>query len=79
MQHAVVRDYPKDDEAREVQVSPELCQLIRVGQRIASITTADQIVVLEAGKVVGRGTHSELLGSCPPTSRSWNPSPLASC
>ncbi|MCG7423354.1 ABC transporter ATP-binding protein/permease [Micrococcus porci] len=32
-----------------------------VAQRVATITDADQIVVLEAGRVVGRGTHAELL------------------
>ena len=32
-----------------------------VAQRVATITGADQIVVLEAGRVVGRGTHAELL------------------
>lgn len=35
-----------------------------VGQRIASIMHANQIVVLDKGKVVGVGTHKELLESC---------------
>ncbi|MDN5746125.1 MAG: ABC transporter ATP-binding protein/permease [Nocardioidaceae bacterium] len=34
-----------------------------VGQRIATIRSADQILVLEDGAVVGRGTHEELLGT----------------
>ncbi|WP_114854139.1 ABC transporter ATP-binding protein [Brachybacterium sp. YJGR34] len=34
-----------------------------VAQRISTITSADQILVLEAGKIVGRGTHEELLES----------------
>lgn len=34
---------------------------IVVAQRVATITEADQIIVLEAGRVVGRGTHAELL------------------
>ncbi|GAA4509040.1 ABC transporter ATP-binding protein [Brevibacterium yomogidense] len=34
---------------------------IMVAQRVASITEADQIIVLEAGRIVGRGTHEELL------------------
>lgn len=34
---------------------------IIVAQRVASITDADQILVLEAGKIVARGTHGELL------------------
>ncbi len=35
-----------------------------VGQRIASIMDADQIIVLDNGKIVGKGTHDELLTSC---------------
>ena len=36
---------------------------IIVAQRVGTILNADQIVVLEAGEVVGIGTHRELLGS----------------
>ncbi len=36
-----------------------------VSQRAASIQYADQIIVLEDGKMAGRGTHAELLESCP--------------
>lgn len=35
-----------------------------VGQRIASIQHADQILVMEGGRIVGRGTHRELMASC---------------
>lgn len=35
-----------------------------VAQRISTIKDADQIVVLNQGKVVGKGTHLELLDSC---------------
>jgi len=35
-----------------------------VAQRVSTIIDADQILVLEDGEVVGRGTHDELLGSC---------------
>ncbi len=35
-----------------------------VGQRIASIMDADQIIVLDEGKIVGKGTHKELLENC---------------
>jgi ATP-binding cassette subfamily B protein len=37
-----------------------------VAQRVSTIIDADQIIVLEAGEVVGRGTHAELVESCPP-------------
>ena len=35
-----------------------------VAQRISTILEADQIVVLDEGKVVGIGTHKELLKNC---------------
>ena len=38
--------------------------ILIVAQRISSIMDADQIVVLDQGKVAGLGTHEELLGSC---------------
>jgi ATP-binding cassette subfamily B protein len=38
--------------------------VIVVAQRVSSILDADQIVVLEDGRVVGRGTHLELLADC---------------
>ncbi|MEV4096733.1 ABC transporter ATP-binding protein [Streptosporangium saharense] len=39
--------------------------VVIVGQRVSTIADADQIVVLDDGVVVGRGTHDELLVSCP--------------
>ncbi|MDC4232286.1 ABC transporter ATP-binding protein/permease [Actinomyces sp. B33] len=36
-----------------------------VAQRVASIRHADAICVLEDGRIVGRGTHAELMTSCP--------------
>lgn len=39
--------------------------VIYVAQRISTIKDADQIIVLDEGKVVGKGTHHELLRSCP--------------
>ncbi|SDT40743.1 ATP-binding cassette, subfamily B [Friedmanniella luteola] len=39
--------------------------VIIVGQRVATIREADQIIVLEHGEVVGTGTHEELLETCP--------------
>jgi ATP-binding cassette subfamily B protein len=35
-----------------------------VAQRIGTIMDADQIIVLDEGKVVGKGTHKELLRDC---------------
>ena len=39
--------------------------VIVVAQRVSTILTADQIIVLDEGKIVGTGTHSELMSSCP--------------
>ncbi len=36
-----------------------------VAQRVSTIAGADQIVVLEDGEMVGRGTHAELVVDCP--------------
>lgn len=38
--------------------------VIIVAQRISTILHADQIIVLEDGKIVGKGTHEELMQSC---------------
>lgn len=39
--------------------------VIVVAQRVSTIRDADQIIVLEAGKIVGRGTHDELAEANP--------------
>ena len=39
--------------------------VIIVAQRISTVLHANQILVLEDGRVVGRGTHGQLLQSCP--------------
>lgn len=38
--------------------------VLLVAQRISSILHADQIIVLDEGKMVGKGTHAELMESC---------------
>lgn len=38
--------------------------VIIVAQRIATIKNAEQIIVLEEGRIVGKGTHKELLEKC---------------
>ena len=38
--------------------------LVIVAQRISTVMDADQIVVLEEGRMVGKGTHAELMESC---------------
>ena len=39
--------------------------VIVVAQRVSTIIDADQIVVLDAGEIVGVGTHAELVETCP--------------
>ncbi|TXT17667.1 MAG: ATP-binding cassette subfamily B bacterial [Erysipelotrichaceae bacterium] len=51
----------KTDQHKELRQST----LLIVAQRVSTIMNADQIIVLEDGKIVGQGTHRELLTTCP--------------
>lgn len=46
------------------EVTKETATII-IAQRIGTIMDADLILVLEEGKIVGKGTHKELLDNCP--------------
>ena len=35
-----------------------------IAQRISSVETADRILVMDEGRIVGQGTHEELLNTC---------------
>ena len=48
--------------ALETKVSD--CTEVIVAQRISTILHADQILVLDDGEIVGKGTHVELLANC---------------
>lgn len=39
--------------------------ILIVTQRVSTIKNAEQIIVLDEGKVVGKGTHAELMENCP--------------
>jgi ATP-binding cassette subfamily B protein len=58
-------DYKTDSELRKA-LKKELSHstVIIVAQRISTIVNADQILVLDNGKIVGKGTHKELLKDC---------------
>lgn len=38
--------------------------VLMVTQRVATVKSADQIIVLDNGKIVGKGTHHELMKTC---------------
>jgi ATP-binding cassette subfamily B protein len=59
-------DYATDARLRQALAREEAgTAVLVVAQRIATVMGADQIIVLDEGRVVGRGTHEELLHSCP--------------
>lgn len=51
---AVLRQALKDDKKIQQKI------IVIVGQRVSTIASADQIIVLDDGKMVGLGTHAEL-------------------
>lgn len=58
-------DYKTDAKLRtELAKSAKDSTVIVVAQRVSTILHADQIIVLEDGKVAGCGTHAELLANC---------------
>ena len=58
-------DFKTDAKLRKA-INEELSDstLLIVAQRISTIMNAEQILVLDEGKVVGKGTHKELMENC---------------
>jgi ATP-binding cassette subfamily B protein len=50
---------------RALRANEKESTFVIVAQRVSTIVDADQILVLEDGRIVGRGTHEELLVSSP--------------
>jgi ATP-binding cassette subfamily B protein len=58
-------DYTTDAKLRQaLHESAAHSTLIVIAQRVSTILSADQIVVLDEGKIVGVGTHAQLMESC---------------
>ncbi len=59
-------DYRTDAELRRaIREHHGDATLIVIAQRVSSIMNLDQIIVLDEGEMIGRGTHEELLRDCP--------------
>ena len=58
-------DYKTDSEVRKnLRENTRGSTIIIVTQRVSTVLNANQIIVLDEGKMVGIGTHKELLNSC---------------
>ncbi|WP_440960795.1 ABC transporter ATP-binding protein [Paenibacillus nitricinens] len=58
-------DYKTDRKLRsELKKDANDSTMLIVAQRIGTIKDADKIIVLEAGRIAGMGTHDELMQSC---------------
>lgn len=57
-------DYATDARLRKAVKGLKNTTVIIVSQRTSSIMSADKIIVMDDGKIVGIGTHSQLLDSC---------------
>lgn len=58
-------DFKTDSKLREeLEKQTKGKTVIIVAQRISTILNADQIIVLDEGKIVGKGTHKELMKDC---------------
>ena len=59
-------DYRTDAELRRaIREHHGTATTVIIAQRISSILSLDEIIVLHEGEMIGRGTHAELLASCP--------------
>lgn len=74
MRHADIYIYDDSFSALDFRTDAKLRSELRkemtdeivliVAQRVSTIMDADQIIVLDEGRIVGKGTHKELLKNC---------------
>lgn len=58
-------DYKTDASLRQaLKESMQDSTVITVAQRVSSVKNCDQIIVLDDGKIIGRGRHEELMENC---------------
>ncbi|MBS5657021.1 MAG: ABC transporter ATP-binding protein [Oscillibacter sp.] len=50
---------------KNLRASMRNATIIMVAQRVSTILDADRILVVDDGRIVGQGTHQELLKNCP--------------
>ena len=63
-----------DNESYIQEAITQLCRgktLLVIAHRLSTIQNADQIVVLEKGRIVDKGTQPELLSRCPLYQKLW--------
>lgn len=58
-------DYKTDASLRQaLKESMSASTVITVAQRVSSVKNCDLIIVLDEGRIIGRGTHEELMENC---------------
>ena len=58
-------DFKTDSALRKaLKISTGRSTVLIVTQRISTIKTAEQIIVVDDGRIVGKGTHKELMATC---------------
>ena len=65
---AIAKDpkiYLFDDSFSALDFKTDDATVIIVAQRISTVLHANQILVLDEGRLVGKGTHAQLMASCP--------------
>ena len=59
-------DYKTDSKLRaDLRAGYAEATKVIIAQRVSSIAHADMILVIDKGRIIGKGTHGELLSSCP--------------